>query len=400
MKIKFSSLKWFAIELLIVSFFSFDSFDNILCRIYDISVILWCFCFIFGLVQGYINIRKTSYTKHMATYFIIVAASIIIANSRYTDNSISMAMRVFPVIALSWSISSAIEYSEELIHIWRPIFIGGVIAVCYQLWNIDWNSLSLSVASNTLRVSLSDKIFVNTYALQAFLSIISGGYLLIEIKKRSGVVLKRFVIVALMLLILVGMVLTGSRKVLASLIIFMFVLICYGRKNFWKATIVLIMIIASYQMLLQIPAFYNTVGWRIEMTVNDENDTSAQERKDLATAALNTGKEHLLGVGIDNSKYYNNIREVYAHNNYLEFFADFGFLGAILYYISYARIANSIFKYRGQRLNFRNFYLATFVALIFTEWYQVVYYNFGYFMVLVTLSCYSDFLPSERLEEK
>ena len=400
MKVKFSSLKWFSMELLIVSFFSFDNFENPLCGIFDVSVIIWSFCFLFGIAKNYIKIKKNLFTKHMAMYFLIVFASIFIANSRYTDNSVSMAMRVFPVIALSWSVSSAIDCNEEVIHIWRPIFIGGVIAVCYQLSHLNWDTLSLSIASNTLRVSLSDKIFVNTYALQALLSVIAGGYLLINTRNQLGTVFRRLIVYALILLIAIGMVLTGSRKVLVSLFIYLFVLICYGRKNFWKITIVFILVLASYQMLLQIPAFYNTVGWRIEMSVNDKNDASAKERKQLAEASLRTGKENLLGVGIDNSKYYNEIREVYAHNNYLEFFADFGLLGMALYYIFYIKMLMNILKYKKVVANIRNFYLATFVTLLFIEWYQVIYYNLGYFMTLAAISDYSTFLSRECLEEK
>lgn len=395
-KMKYSQLKWFSMELLIISFFSFDNFQGSICRVYDLAVVLWLFSFFYEMCVLRTGLKKLTYTKMMVVFLITCASSLIVATDAYVDNSLGMFERVLKTVLLTITIISTINDETELVHIWRPAFTGGIIAVLYQFANVSFAGLgSTALQSAVMRVSLSEKIFVNTYAYQMVISFIGGYFLLLWYKNnaitpiRANIV--RLLILVGMVALLIGMFLTGSRKVLFAVVIFLFISICYGKKNFWKSVLIIVLVLYSYQALLSVPAFYNTVGWRIENMVEDKADKSADERNQLIDDAISTGNNHLFGVGLDNSKYYSSTREVYAHNNYFEFYADFGLLGMLAYYSFYVAFLFKIMLYHPtekEKQQEQNFYLAIIMMMIFTEWFQIVYYNFGYHLILSSVAMY------------
>ena len=388
-KLKISTIKWFLLELLIISYLSFENFEGVLARIYDIVLILWITFFLVLAIVKKRKVKSNYYIKQGAVWIIVAGISIIIAPSLYRDNSAFMFMRLMPVILYAFTIVLSLEAEDDLVHIWRPFFIGGLIGVVHQLSQVNWAYLSMSIASNALRVSLSDKIFVNTYAYQLTLSFVAGYFLLCIVNKDVKKKMLSILIISGMVLLFVGMILTGSRKVLFSTAVFLFVVLCYGRKNFWKIAIVALVVVVGYNMLLKIPAFYNTIGWRIEMAVNDSNDASINERDKLIEDAFHTGVEHPLGVGLDNSKYYSSTRQVYAHNNYLEFFADYGAIGTALCYWFYVLYLKRLLKWnpRGDsdKILF-NCILAALIMEIITEYFQIVYYNFAYHVFIGSIA--------------
>lgn len=391
LKMKFSKLKWFVMEVMIASFFSVNFFDGAISRIYDGCVLLWL-CLCIYEVSHTRAIRFNGYAGQVAVLLLLSMLGLFVGEARYISNSISMISRVLPVIVIAFSLVLSIRSKDELLHVWRPFFIGGVLAALYQISGVNWALLGFSEASNSLRVSVSSKVFVNTYAYQMTLSFVCGYFLWIYCGKSKKKNQMRLLILVGMGLLLLGMFLTGSRKVLFAAAIFLFIAVCYGRKHFWKATVCIAILLIGYQILLNVPAFYNTIGWRIEMTVEDSYDKSAIERDSLAQDAVRTGLKYMAGVGLDNSKYYATSREVYAHNNYLEFFADFGPLGMLCYYLFYVYYGWRIIRNRPETASDRvmhNFYIAAFVMQLALEWYQIVYYNQGYHFFIAAMSIYA-----------
>lgn len=397
--LKYSQKKWVLMELLIISYLSVHYFEGIICRIWNIVLALWLVYFFVDTIQRGLRYQKKYLYPVLIIAFLTVITSLY--NTKYADNSFSMLFRVIEVAFYTLTIVLSINDREQLIHIWRPLFIGGVIAAIYQLIHIDYGSLSSSVASNVLRISLSDKIFVNTYAFQALLSLYAGFkyifYLNQSAKSRKTKVALWLVGTAL---IFVGMLMTGSRKVIPAVICFFIIFFCYGKKNFWRIILIALAVYFGLNAVIRIPSLYNTIGWRIEMVLEESDDASSDERASLRQDAIMTGLSHPFGVGLDNSKYYSTTREVYAHNNYAEFFADFGIMGFMLYYGFYIYIIKKILremKREQANLSFeKNFYLALIVSIMFIEYYQIVYYNFSYHVVLAALTLFTQYNSERR----
>lgn len=394
LKLKYSQVKWALMELLIICYLSVHFFEGITSRIWYIILGMWIVWFTFSTIKKGLMYKKL----YWYPVLVLVILTFVTAayNREYANNSFFMLRRVAEVALYALTIALSIECEEELIHIWRPLFIGGVLAATYQLANIDYASLSNTIASNALRTSLSNKIFVNTYAYQALISLFAGfKYFFVLYKKGRLWKAKTMLWMVGTALILVGMLLTGSRKVIPALVCFFVVLLCYGKRHFWRVVLIAFALYLGLNAVIQIPALYNTIGWRIEMVLDSTDDASGQERADLRKDAISTGLTHPFGVGLDNSKYYSTTREVYAHNNYAEFFADFGFVGFLAYYGFYAYMAYKILcKMKEKRLNQsveKNFYLAVLLSSMFTEYYQIVYYNFSYHVVIVAITLFIQY---------
>lgn len=383
--VSLKSLKILLIYFIVISFFFFRNISGFTSSIWKVAPVLWVSFFIYYAFKR--KIKLSAYVYPAVALLLLSCLTLPLVNSTMIQNSLDMLNRVFLCILYSITIICSIENKEELNHLWMAVFIGGVLASIYHIANVDLMSLSLSAASNNSRTSISDKIFVNTYAFQQSISFIAGVFCLL--KKRSKT--ERMLMIFCLGLILFVIFLTGSRKSILAIAVFMFFLIGYGSKNFWKIMILVIALVVGLQVIMKVPFFYNTVGWRIEMSISGSEDISEQGRKLLIIDALNTGFNHPMGVGLDNSKYFSTGKFVYAHNNYLEFFADFGFLGALAYYGYYIFILYNLFykfKNRNKDNKMNRFYIAATMMLIINEYYQIVYYNLGYHLLLGMISFY------------
>ncbi len=67
----------------------------------------------------------------------------------------------------------------------------------------------------------------------------------------------------------------------------------------------------------------------------ERSGSSLEDRMGLALMAWNIANQHPFGVGLDNFSVFSG---VYAHSNYLELLATTGFIGLVLYYLSYGII--------------------------------------------------------------
>ena len=101
--------------------------------------------------------------------------------------------------------------------------------------------------------------------------------------------------------------------------------------------------IAAWYAIFNIPILYELVGFRFAGVVGSASsqDASTLTRMKFLMYAVDLYKSHpILGVGIDNYKYYayvfqNAWQEVYAHSNWGELLADTGTIGIFLYYFPF-----------------------------------------------------------------
>lgn len=391
MRIKYNSIKRLFMELAIAGYVSLYYFEEDFHSIWWLLLFAWLFIFAITIMKNGVRIKgKFFYPILIMTFFSLFT----LAFSQDQANSLTMLKEVWIVAFYSITVILSIERKEEVVNVWHALFVGGVIAAIYQLMHIDWSALSGN-ASYLNRFTLSDRLFVNTFAYQLVISFFAG-YRVFIYYKQSEERIKYILSFFGMILILVGAFFTGSRKVLIAIPLFLIVALTRGKKNFGKLIVVFVAVLFIYQLLINVPVLYNSVGWRLEILGVGSTDESSIERSQLMRDAFNTGINNPFGVGLDGSKYYSTGREVYAHSNYLELFADFGWFGFIAFFFMYIYILRRMFRYKKNNKALSNFYVATFVTMMFIELTQVVYYNFVYHMCLMIFLYYSGNINPQK----
>ena len=374
-------------ELVIAGYLSLYNFEESYRSFWWIILLLWIFFLLATSVggKGFCVRKKLLYPGFVMVVFTFITS---IYNINIASDSYAMLKEVVLVVGYTMTVLSTIRSKEELYYVWHGLFLGGVIAGIYQIAQIDWSSFYSETVLINLRYSISSRVFVNTFAFQQFISFMAGIYLLTKNFKTQNKK-NSFLYTIGSALLVVSMVFTGSRKVLMGMVVFLVVSLCFGKRYFWRIAIIAIVVMFGINLLLSNATLYNVIGWRMESILTNSDDASSQEREQIMHDALVTGLTHPFGVGLDGSKYYSTGRKVYAHNNYLEIFADFGIVGFLAYYGFYIYMFSMLIKTRKNSVAWEwNIMLAAFISWLMIEFAQIVYYNFAYYMLLLTIEHY------------
>ena len=186
------------------------------------------------------------------------------------------------------------------------------------------------------------------------------------------------------------------------------------RKNFIKIisfTLVgIIILIATYKILIINESLYKLIGNRIENIVetilyaNDtktSQDASLEERtllKQLAIKAFN--EKPILGWGINNFSNYseNNLGPfLYAHCNYLELLSSLGIVGTFIYYIGYIYIIIKALKKVKKNDTFSIYILSFMIMNLISDYETVNYYRVQYILLYVL---FAKYLNDKKLKNK
>lgn len=143
--------------------------------------------------------------------------------------------------------------------------------------------------------------------------------------------LKRMIYLACSVLLVVGVVVTFSRGGFLGLAAAGLVMLWkLGRGSRIRTAIIFVVLLLTF--VVAVPAEYTG---RLGSIFNSEEDTtgSRRQRAELFERAIDVASDHLVvGVGIGNYPIYS-LRELHAHNSYLEISAELGLLGLIAYLI-------------------------------------------------------------------
>ena len=194
-------------------------------------------------------------------------------------------------------------------------------------------------------------------------------------------------LLSISILELYGIFLTGSRK---ALLIALFFLVFFFFKiwrirrelsNISKAfvySISFIVVIVSIKWLVPV---YMTSSASQRMQVAD---VGVLDRWDIASDALSVFGQHpLLGVGLNNYKFYNSF-ELYSHSTLPELLAGTGIIGAILFFIPYLFVAKSLIFDPMRRVD-RIEFLKLIISLLASSTVMIIPYG-------MTLSFFSALL--------
>lgn len=192
-----------------------------------------------------------------------------------------------------------------------------------------------------------------------------------------------------LLVIYFGMFLSGGRKYIVVPVVFAYVLLLSKetksgkRRKIIPTTILLAIIaVALFLLIMKVPAFYNTIGYRFEgffalLTGEGEVDSSTSLRMEMISAGWDKWKSSpILGYGFDSFKYYN-LENVtgnfyYSHNNFIELLYNQGIVGFIGYYWFYAYIVISALKKKTDSMN-KGFAIGIVASLLLFEYFGITY---------------------------
>ena len=234
---------------------------------------------------------------------------------------------------------------------------------------------------------LGNEVFgnANTMAFLLMLAVMYAFFLMVYF---SNAVWKKALLILCVALSYYAMFLSGGRKFIVIPIVFLYALLMLkvdkaGKKHIIKYTaIIAVMVFILYQLIMNVPAFYDVMGKRIEGLFNlfsggGTVELSAAERNQMAQMGLQQWTHSpILGYGFDSFKYYNQKMTghfYYSHNNYVELLYDLGLIGFILYYAFYFKLLKTGLFSKAVPMYARAFSVATAVSFLVYEFGAINY---------------------------
>lgn len=241
----------------------------------------------------------------------------------------------------------------------------------------------------------------NANVTGVYLGIYSLGILFTYIKTHKKLLL------ALYLIVVIFMLLTGSKKVFIPIMLGIAMYESYGGIKFRKITVLFLSLIALCVAVLTNSHLYNVIGIRVVAFLGNIGmlketvmipDVSTMTRVQLLTTAWHLFMEKpVLGWGYLATARFSDVH-FYSHNNYLEILANYGIIGFSLYYgmvsVSLCRILKL------PKLNYnRHFILALLINSLLYDVAAVNYTGLDAYIPLMIASIYlqKEIYRSERL---
>lgn len=288
-----------------------------------------------GLTLWLINAFRISIFSFWYIIFLLFGLTSVLWAAE-TTNVISIMPSMVRIVLLTIFLYVRIKNDVDL-KITMKLFVLGVVYLSVIVIQGMINYFSASTFY-LYRLGLNIGYNPNTIAISA----VFGCIILFDMlfKERT---MWRLIDLSLLVFLIGVIFLTGSKKGLIGLV---FGILAYGyfkSKGIKKIRNIigsLILLIIIWQVIMNVPALYDTVGHRIDTALNaftllTDADTSTQNRVGLIREAINVWFKHpVFGVGLNNFSAYQDIGGLmyYSHCNYVEMLADLGLVGLILYY--------------------------------------------------------------------
>ena len=193
--------------------------------------------------------------------------------------------------------------------------------------------------------------------------------------------------IALSLLLLVVILLSGSRKSTITMTIFFVGYYEFMEqskntaKTIGRIIAIICILLAVYAIVMNVEVLYNAIGNRIESLLGflfkqEEADSSVFSRLNMISLASNIIREHpILGIGANNFKYYT-YYNTYSHNGYTEIMCSFGIVGIIVYYLPLLFLFFMSLKNWQQHISGAILPLCVFIAFFVCEMFGVTYFSY------------------------
>ena len=196
----------------------------------------------------------------------------------------------------------------------------------------------------------------------------------------------KFVYFISVIIIYLGMFLSGGRKYLVAPLIFLVFMVANDSKNDYKKVIKKIMLtlcisVFCFILIMKVPLFYNTIGYRFEgvfALFNDDFDVDGSTEKRMIMIVGGFEEffnKPFFGHGFDSFKYFNRDfltgNFYYSHNNYIELLFNYGIVGFLVYYGFYAYLFMKSIKL--PKSVYKGFIIGVIVCLLFYDFFAISY---------------------------
>jgi len=332
MKFKLTTLININISIYIFTLylFTYQSGLNIVSNVFagSLIVLIW--------INHIFQHKKIVFNKFLLLFGLFIFFSVI---SLFTSMDVSVTMvsirTLFLLYALIFSLVNYLDDTNKLRIVIKSFIYSGIIATLYILFTSDLSSLT------RLGGQLGN---VNAIGLNIAISAI----FLLLLYYRS----ERLSYLFWMLLLVVMVILTGSRKSLIFVLLGIMFLsyIRFNTKASSKIKFLILfvpIIIGSIYLIYTIPAFYNVIGERF-LNLYEGLFGGGTTEGSFNTRVLMTElgwnwflDKPIFGYGLDNYRIlyesYTGLN-TYSHNNVIELLVGIGFLGTLFFYLGYLNV--------------------------------------------------------------
>lgn len=331
----------------------------------------------------YVHFRPTHFKVWLLAFLGICLVSMVFAIDRAT---VFNSLKTLAVLTLMLCfLDEEIQTQKQLEAYMKLFMIAVVIMMIYVCLTINLVNFQLAQHGE----ASMERWNGNDVGLKCAIFMLLALFFL-DTDKRWPV---RLMLIAACALALVLLYFTASRE--AVLIVVLGCSMYYYLKHPNKRVRNLLVIIAgvyiAYMLAMNVPALYNSIGWRIEgaiavVTGSGAADSSALLRSRYIEVGLEAFKKApIFGYGIDNYRFIN-LRETghltYSHNNFIDILVGVGAVGFLIYYYYYVELVVSFGRMYFKR---QNFLLLSITAVCFFATFAMHFAVVAYYDLMQNL---------------
>ncbi|KNZ42033.1 O-antigen ligase family protein [Acetobacterium bakii] len=370
--------KWvFAVLVLSQLFFDYTIISQVAIVLMCIMTVLVCitekrFCFsvyfIFALlfiIQSYI----------FSVYGISINSETSLAMTKTLVINFIMALAIYNYVVIYDNLEESLD-----------VFAAMSVILTIFIMILSFQSiLSVRLGSNVGFTVLGKPVSFSPNSI----ALIAGFAYLIYLYKYNNTK-NQTTLVAMFWLILV-VLLTGSKKGILLVVLGtpLMNFLLGSDKKFKNIIISLIVVFGLYQIIINVPMFYDIMGQRVESLVGmvmggETGDASSNSR----SSYIELGWDYFLlrpwtGFGLDNFRYLPDAYRTYSHNNYIELLFSGG-IPALFFFYGF-RVYMLIKLFINRNLNKINGFLFVSLLIMMVMEYAFVSYFDRIFIILFIL---------------
>lgn len=352
------------------------------------------------------NQRNKAYVGWIVTYIVFFMLSTVWSIKPKTSLFV-FVIHLLPIFSLTFATMVYLNSYDRLKKILYAYYLCSTALLIYLAFNVEDFLLGVRLGSSLNDPDDDDKLWnANVIGMTLSFAIYAGWLAFMDSKR----LIKKSFYVVVSIIMLLGILLTGSRKTLLMLFIpVSFYMYKRSKQYFFIAILGFIaFMMISYYMVMNVEVFYNTLGIRVEEAIAIlEGKATGQEddsRYYLIQYGLEWWQENpIIGIGINCYRVLSNAtsmfagKNFYAHNNYIELLVDVGIVGTFLYYTGHFSLISQSLKLK----TIVGSWIVLFVfMLLVLDVAYVSYYDINNQLMMVILFCVLKIEKNKVLQNK
>lgn len=316
-------------------------------------------------------------------------------NEYWASYKMNTVWQVFLLFFLTYNLF--VEEDDAKEYLLKSLYFSGISLLAYSIYTYGFAQV-IEMMSSPGGVRLGREInHENTFGMYNATTVLISFYYILY-KKRF-----KLIHIGLAVLAFIFTMSSGSRKALLMLCVGVLFMVYkkYGVKKLYKVIIIATLLIALFLMVIKLPMF-ELINTRLELAMetlggDGEGEASANTRFKMILDGWDVFKERILiGYGADNYAVVTG-HGTYSHNNFIEILVDFGLIGFVLYYMSYAFAMNNLLRSKNDADKALS---AIFLVRLLMEVALVTYYSKQQWILLAFFLISEGVKkPSDKMEE-